>query len=81
MMNEMEVLYKKWYMGIGTITHQLIFCLSRKHLKEWLSLWSMLIVLTRDDLAKIDVLKQFLQKRFEIKDLAQLHYFRGIKVA
>lgn len=39
------------------------------------------IVLTRDDSKEMARLKGELFKGFEIKDLGQLHYFLGMKVA
>lgn len=39
------------------------------------------IVLTRDDLEEMARLKKGLSLEFEIKDLSELHYFLGMKVA
>ena len=39
------------------------------------------IILTDDDIIELEVIKKFLEREFEIKDLVALRYFLGMEFA
>ena len=68
-----------------TLKHnQIIHCFFKHSLKGKVFILTVYIddiILTRDDLTKIDKLKKILVEEFEIKDLGSLKYFVGVEVA
>ena len=58
-----------------------VFYKCSKQSKIWLLVYVDDIIITGDDTQGIAMLKEFLQKKFNTKDLGPLKYFLGIKIA
>ena len=58
-----------------------MFYTCSKQGKIWLLVYVDDIIITGDDIEGIAMLKEFLQKKFNTKDLRPLKYFLGIEIA
>ena len=62
------------------VDHSVFYTCSKQG-KIWLLVYVDDIIITGDDTQGITMLKEFLQKKFNTKDLGPLKYFLGIEIA